>query len=162
MDDLWKLNTLSTVEDFISQQDDQSLLVLRNCIGGAYGEKSSEQEFIPSYNPKTGREFAKVPISSAIEVQAAVDAAKAAFPSWSRLTRKSRSTHLQRIASLIQENRELFAVWESVDQGKTIERARVEVDRAVSNFQYDKSPIHHLHKIRSLILCKILLDLYFA
>jgi acyl-CoA reductase-like NAD-dependent aldehyde dehydrogenase len=37
---------------------------------------------------------------------------------------------------LMEENRELFAVWETIDQGKTLERARIEVDRAVSNFSY--------------------------
>jgi acyl-CoA reductase-like NAD-dependent aldehyde dehydrogenase len=34
----------------------------------------------------------------------------------------------------MQEHREVFAVWESIDQGKTLQRARVEVDRAISNF----------------------------
>ena len=35
---------------------------------------------------------------------------------------------------LIYAHREVLAVWESLDQGKTIERARIEVERAVSNF----------------------------
>jgi acyl-CoA reductase-like NAD-dependent aldehyde dehydrogenase len=67
-------------------------------------------------------------------VDSAVLAAEAAFKTWSKTTRTERSKYLQRIAALIQENRELFAVWESIDQGKTLERGRVEVDRAVSNF----------------------------
>jgi acyl-CoA reductase-like NAD-dependent aldehyde dehydrogenase len=67
-------------------------------------------------------------------VDSAVLAAEAAFKTWSKTTRAERSKYLQRIAALIQENRELFAVWESIDQGKTLERGRVEVDRAVSNF----------------------------
>lgn len=136
MDDLWKLNTLVKVGDFISQESGRSVFALRNYVNGSYQDHSLEQDFLPSYNPKTGRILAKIPISNANGVQAAVNAAKAAFPSWSKSTRKTRSHYLQRIASLLEENRELFAVWESIDQGKTIERARVEVDRAISNFQY--------------------------
>lgn len=136
MDDLWRLNTLAGVEDFISQQDDRSILALSNYVDGSYQDHSPGQDFLASYNSKTGHIFAKIPISDANEVQAAVSAAKAAFPSWAKSTRKTRSHYLQRIASLLEENRELFAAWESIDQGKTLERARVEVDRAINNFQY--------------------------
>lgn len=136
MDQIWKLDTLSCAEAFISNQDGQSLLSLKNYIGGQFQENPSQCAFISAYNPKTGREYAKVPVSDATAVQSAVDAAKAAFPSWAKSSRRQRSHHLQRIASLLQENRELFAVWESIDQGKTLERARVEIDRAVSNFQF--------------------------
>jgi acyl-CoA reductase-like NAD-dependent aldehyde dehydrogenase len=76
----------------------------------------------------------RVPISSPYDVQNAVKAATTAFGSWSKTTRAVRSKYLQRIAALIEHNRELFAVWESIDQGKTLERARVEIDRAISNF----------------------------
>lgn len=77
----------------------------------------------------------RIPISDAPDVDAAVIAAKEAFPAWSRTSRKIRSGYLQKIATLLEENKELFAVWESIDQGQTIQRARIEVDRAVSNFQ---------------------------
>lgn len=135
MEQIWKLDTLSSAEAFISKQDGQSLLTLENYIGGQFSENTSENIFISAFNPKTGREYAKVPVSDETAVQSAVDAAKAAFPSWAKLSRRERSHHLRRIASLLQENRELLAVWESIDQGKTLERARVEIDRAVSNFQ---------------------------
>ncbi|KAJ9627569.1 hypothetical protein H2204_009608 [Knufia peltigerae] len=143
MEQIWKLDTLSSAEAFISNQDGQSLLTLENYIGGQFSENTSENIFISSFNPKTGREYAKVPVSDETAVQSAVDAAKAAFPSWAKLSRRERSHHLRRIASLLQENRELLAVWESIDQGKTLERARVEIDRAVSNFQYFSSYILH-------------------
>lgn len=87
-------------------------------------------------DPKTGQWFGTLQNSSSSEVEEAIDAANTAFKTWSRTTRAERSKYLQRIASLIQEHRELFAVWESIDQGKTINRARIEVDRAISNFTY--------------------------
>lgn len=95
---------------------------------------TESSKYIDSYEPKTGRRIARVPCASSEEVDAAVKAAKAAFPSWSKTPRAERSRYLRRISEIIAENRELFAVWESIDQGKTLERARVEVDRAVSNF----------------------------
>jgi acyl-CoA reductase-like NAD-dependent aldehyde dehydrogenase len=107
--------------------------MLQNYISNTFTSHSSS-ESIPSFNPQTGQVFGHVPLSTAQDVDTAVLAAEAAFKNWSKTTRAERSKYLQRIAALIQGNRELFAVWESIDQGKTVERARIEVDRAVSNF----------------------------
>lgn len=93
-----------------------------------------EDEYIDSFEPKTGKIYSRIPISTVADVQDAVDAATEAFQAWSRTPRAERSRYLQRIAALIQQNREVLAIWESIDQGKTLERARMEVDRAVSNF----------------------------
>lgn len=91
--------------------------------------------YVDSINPKTGKSFARVPISSAAQVDHALQAATDAFKKWSRTTAAFRSSLLQRVAFLIEENKELLAVWESIDQGKTVARARVEVDRAATNFR---------------------------
>jgi aminomuconate-semialdehyde dehydrogenase len=93
--------------------------------------------YIDSINPKTGTVFARVPCTTPGETHEAILAARAAFPSWSKTTRAERSAYLGRVSELLREHRELFAVWESIDQGKTLERARVEVDRAIANFSYD-------------------------
>jgi len=139
MEQLWTINTLPRAEAFLAQSQ-TTKVVVENYIGGQFMKSRDQQQFIDSFEPKTGRKYAEVPISSAQDVQEAVDAAAAAFTSWSRTTRQVRSKYLQRIAAIIQDNRELFAVWESIDQGKTLDRARVEVDRAVSNFLYSNVP----------------------
>lgn len=110
-------------------------LILGNSISNKFTPSTSPTpQYLPSYNPKTGKTFASVPISTAEDVSAAVSAAEAAFPAWAATPRAKRAEYLHRIAGLIREYREVFAVWESVDQGKTVERGRVEVDRAIANF----------------------------
>ncbi|KAH7250903.1 Aldehyde/histidinol dehydrogenase, partial [Fusarium tricinctum] len=97
-------------------------------------DTSSPANFFDSINPKTGKSFARVPISSAAQVDHALQAATNAFKTWSKTTAAYRSSLLERVARLVEENKELLAVWESIDQGKTLARARVEVDRAATNF----------------------------
>jgi aminomuconate-semialdehyde dehydrogenase len=129
---LWERNTLEKAHNFLTTWKSFPL-VLENYVSNTF-TSSSYFENIPSFNPQTGQLYAHVPLSTPAAVDSAVLVAEAAFKTWSKTTRAERSKYLQRIAALIQENRELFAVWESIDQGKTLERARVEVDRAVSNF----------------------------
>lgn len=136
MAELWALNTLSQAHEFISQKSPAPVVVLKNFIGGQFTRIQAD-ELLDIFEPKTGLVIGKVPISTEDDVQRAVDSASAAFPSWSQTPRKQRSEYLLRVADVLRDNRELFAVWESIDQGKTIERARVEVDRAISNFQSD-------------------------
>ncbi|KAK1829938.1 aldehyde dehydrogenase domain-containing protein [Podospora conica] len=113
-------------------------------IGGLFGYAETENiPLLDSFEPKTGRLYARMPITQEAGVELAIDHAKKAFPAWSKTTRAYRSDCLRRIADLIQEHREHFAVWESIDQGKSLERARVEVDRAVSNFSYFSTYILH-------------------
>ncbi len=108
-------------------------IILQNYIADGYVTAESTA-YIDTFNPQTGKLLGKIPNTQAEEVETAIRAAKDAFPAWSTTSRAERSRYLRRISELIEENRELFAVWESIDQGKTLARARVEVDRAVSNF----------------------------
>jgi len=129
---LWECNTLEKAHLYLKHNKD-SPLVLLNYVSNSFTPLASE-EHIDSFDPKTGKVYSHIPLSSASDVDHAVLAAETAFKTWSKTTRAERSKYLQKIAALIQKNRELFAVWESIDQGKTVERARVEVDRAISNF----------------------------
>lgn len=115
---------------------------LQNYVGGTF-TSPDDCQYIESFDPRTGKLIAEVPCTQPIEVKAAIRAAKAAFPAWSKTPRAQRSAYLRRVAELIQEDRENFAVWESMDQGKTIERARLEVDRAIANFMYFSTFILH-------------------
>ncbi|KAK7962649.1 uncharacterized protein PG986_003474 [Apiospora aurea] len=158
--DAWLCDTLEKAEAFIasphhassssSDKGGRYKIAMQNYVGGSFTEPpptsastTTTSQYIDAVDPKTGRTFGQVPISSADEVEHALRAATEAFGPWSATPAAARSKHLQRVAQLIQEHRELFAVWESIDQGKTLERARVEVDRAVSNFNYFSTFILH-------------------
>ncbi|RFU30455.1 hypothetical protein B7463_g5888, partial [Scytalidium lignicola] len=139
--DIRSLDTLPKAEAFLHGSNSPRI-VISNFISNSFTPHSSS-DYIDSFDPKTGNAYARVPISSASEVEDAITSAAEAFKSWCKTSRGVRSKYLQRIAQLIQENRELLAVWESIDQGKTLERARIEVDRAISNFSYFSTYILH-------------------
>jgi acyl-CoA reductase-like NAD-dependent aldehyde dehydrogenase len=129
---IWTCDTLDKARDFL-QETSEGHVTLENFISNAVIPHDSES-WVDSYEPKTGRLLSKVPISSSEDVQKAVAVATVAFSTWSKTSRAERSKYMQRIVALIKQNKELFAVWESMDQGKTLERARIEIDRAISNF----------------------------
>ncbi|KAK2678729.1 RmlC-like jelly roll fold [Fusarium oxysporum f. sp. vasinfectum] len=138
----WRFQTLESIDRFISSDNVSAQLSLQNYVSNGF-DTSLTANYVDSINPKTGKSFARVPISSAAQVDHALQAATDAFQTWSRTTADFRSSLLQRVAFLIEENKELLAVWESIDQGKTVARARVEVDRAATNFRYFATFILH-------------------
>ncbi|KAK3393294.1 aldehyde dehydrogenase domain-containing protein [Podospora didyma] len=149
LDVLFECDTLEKAADLLYRVRITSGIEVSSFISGVHvsvtyrSQRDPPETTVDSFEPKTGRLLAKVTCSREETVRDAVEAAKAAFPAWSKTTRAQRSQHLQRVAQLIQEHAELFAVWESIDQGKTIERARVEVERAVANFSYFSTYILH-------------------
>src|SRR4029077_6198674 len=72
----------------------------------------------------TGAEIASVPAASLPQVEAAVRAAEAAFPSWSRTSPKDRSLALLRIAEEIEADADGYAALESRNTGKPLAAAR--------------------------------------
>jgi aminomuconate-semialdehyde/2-hydroxymuconate-6-semialdehyde dehydrogenase len=107
-----------------------------NYINGSYVEPKSNA-WIDNYNPSNGEVYGQIPNSSAEDVEAAYQAAKAAFPSWSSTTLEERSTILNKIASLIQENLADLAHAESLDNGKPLSLAtQIDIPRANSNFKF--------------------------
>src|SRR6185436_14311043 len=58
------------------------------------------------------------------DVDAAVAAARKAFPIWSALTPHARARHLYALARAVQKHSRLLAVLESMDNGKSIRETR--------------------------------------
>jgi acyl-CoA reductase-like NAD-dependent aldehyde dehydrogenase len=134
-DAIWRCDTLEKANLLIHSRP--TPILLPNFIAGELSLPSSAStSFIDSYEPKTGALLCRLPCAQPQDVDAAIRHARAAFPAWSKTTRAERSRHLRRVSELLQEHREVFAVWESIDQGKTLGRARIEVDRAIANFSY--------------------------
>ncbi|KAK9954065.1 hypothetical protein ABG768_016172 [Culter alburnus] len=120
---------------------DIKYLVLENYIGGKFVPCS---RLIDSFNPSTGEVYCKVPDSGPEEVDAAVKAAKEAFPDWSAKSPAERSKVLNKLADLIEARLEEFAQAESRDQGKTITFARnVDIPRSAYNFRFFASSVLH-------------------
>src|SRR5687768_7685502 len=90
-------------------------------IGGAWTKPGQTFEVI---DPSSTRPLARTTQGSAEDVDAAVGAARKAFPAWSRLTPHARARHLYALARMVQRNSRLFAVLESMDNGKPIRETR--------------------------------------
>ena len=75
-------------------------------------------------NPATGASLAEITDGTAADVDAAVKAARTAFKSWGALSGYERGKYLYAIARMIQKHSRLFAVLESMDNGKPIRETR--------------------------------------
>src|SRR3984893_10697472 len=95
----------------------------RPFIDGRFRDAPDAQTFA-SINPRNGQPIAKLTQCGQAEVDAAVAAAAAAFPDWSRLSGHLRARYLYAIARQIQKHSRLFAVLETLDNGKPIRESR--------------------------------------
>ncbi|RXN00133.1 Aldehyde dehydrogenase family 8 member A1 [Acipenser ruthenus] len=121
--------------------DQRTHLMLENYIGGKFLPCT---KYVDAYDPSVGEVYCKVPDSDKEEVDAAVKAAKEAFPAWSCKSPQERSQVLNKLADLIDAHREEFAQAESKDQGKTLTYARtVDIPRSSYNFRFFASSILH-------------------
>jgi len=114
-----------------------------NYIDGEFVEPKSN-DFLDNYNPATGEVYSLIPDSDKKDVEQAVNAAKAAFPSWSALTRDERSAHMMNVSNRIMERLDELAMAESTDNGKPIWLAtKVDIPRASENFKFFATAILH-------------------
>jgi aldehyde dehydrogenase (NAD+) len=92
-------------------------------IGGAWAP-SSEAVTFETQEPANGRVLARIAQGSVTDVDRAVRAARAAQPGWYALGGHGRARHLYALARLVQRHSRLFAVLESLDNGKPIRESR--------------------------------------
>jgi aldehyde dehydrogenase (NAD+) len=90
-------------------------------IDGAWSEAD---ETFGSFNPADGSELAQVTQATQADVERAVEAARRAQPGWVALGGHGRARILYSLARLLQKHARLFAVLETLDNGKTIRETR--------------------------------------
>jgi betaine-aldehyde dehydrogenase len=90
---------------------------LQNYINGEFVD-SAEGETEPVLNPATAEQIAEAPLSTAEDVNRAVEAAKIAFEGWGVTTPGERSLALLKLADRLEEHGEELADLESADAGK--------------------------------------------
>ncbi len=86
--------------------------------------------------PSQGKPFTEVASAGAAEVDAAVAAAKAAFPHWSGLTAVARAELLFKFSDLVRLNAEELATLEARNVGKPIGDARWEANHVADTLRY--------------------------
>ena len=97
--------------------------VFKHYIGGAWVEPADGGRF-ESIDPSTGVSLGRVAQGTAADVDAAVRAARTAYPAWSALTPHARARHLYALARTVQKHSRFLAVLETLDNGKTIRETR--------------------------------------
>jgi len=109
---------------------------LCNYIGGEFLCQSGD-EWMNVLEPASGHRFARVPLSTAEDVDAAVASAREAQPAWSSLSMSDRAGWLDQIADALEVRYDDIASLESRDTGKPISLARaVDAHRSVTNFRF--------------------------
>ena len=105
-------------------------------IGGKWVDASDKETF-KVYNPADASLLSECAQATKEDVDAAVESAWKAFESWKKTTPAQRAVILNKIADVIDENKEFLALVESMDNGKPIrETLAVDVPLAAEHFRY--------------------------
>jgi aminomuconate-semialdehyde/2-hydroxymuconate-6-semialdehyde dehydrogenase len=119
------------------------MVSIENYIGGDLVRPISG-EYLDNFNPATGEVYSHIPDSDDRDIENAIEAAKSAFPSWSKTSEELRHDVLIRLASLIERDLDELAAAESIDNGKPLSLAKsVDIPRAVSNFKFYATAAMH-------------------
>ena len=107
-----------------------------NFIGGEFVAPVRGQYF-DVITPITGMPYTQAARSTAEDIELALDAAHAAAPKWGRTPAAERANVLLRIADRIDQNLELLAYAETVDNGKAIrETLNADIPLSSDHFRY--------------------------
>lgn len=110
--------------------------VYKNYIGGKWVESRSGQTFA-SVNPANSSEVIGVFQRSATDdVVAAIDAAHAAFPAWSRTPAPARADIILRVGLLLEQYKDELATLETCEMGKVLEEGRGDVQEGIDMAKY--------------------------
>ena len=94
-------------------------------------------EWLDNVEPATGSNYNRMPRSGSDDVEAAVDAARRAFPEWRAWSPADRRALLMRLADKVAENAAMLAEAEARDNGKPISvAAAVDIPRAEHNLRF--------------------------
>jgi 1-pyrroline dehydrogenase len=107
---------------------------LENFIGGEF--RAGAGPAIEVIDPATGEGIASVASVGPEQLDAAVDAAAAAFPAWSGTSPAERATALLAMAQAIEDHEAAFSSLESLNVGKPISGVPEEIGFAVDNLRF--------------------------
>ena len=104
-------------------------------INGAFTAPAAE--LFASRNPASGETLAQLSQADIATIDSAVAAANAAQPGWAALSPHQRARYLYALARLLQKHSRLFAVLETLDNGKPIRESRdVDIPLAIRHFYH--------------------------
>lgn len=108
--------------------------VLQNYVNGEW-RSSSATDYLDVVNPATNQILAKVPMSSAAELDEAAQFAAEAFKSWRRVPPTDRVQYLFKLKVLMDQQIDDLAQTITLECGKTVAEAKGEMQRAIENVE---------------------------
>jgi malonate-semialdehyde dehydrogenase (acetylating) / methylmalonate-semialdehyde dehydrogenase len=131
-----------------SVESTATAVTLPNYIGGGWREVSGV-EALEDHDPASGDLLARVPLSGAAEVDAAVAAARAAAPKWRAVAVQQRARIVLALREALVEHQEEIARLVATDMGKTLDDAYGEVGRGIESVEA-AAAVPHLIKGENL------------
>jgi malonate-semialdehyde dehydrogenase (acetylating)/methylmalonate-semialdehyde dehydrogenase len=111
---------------------------LQNYINGQFVNASSARK-LAVISPIDGNHLSDVPMSTAKDLDAAVKAAKLAFPGWSRTPIKERVQVFFRYKYLLEQNLKELAELVQEENGKTYGEAAAEIEKCIELTEFATS-----------------------
>ncbi|MGC2409892.1 MAG: aldehyde dehydrogenase [Methyloceanibacter sp.] len=107
-----------------------------NFIGGAW-VAPVDGRYFDNISPITGKPVCQIARSQAADIELALDAAHKAKDAWGKTSPAARAAILNKIADRIDENLEIIASVETIDNGKPIRETRLaDIPLAADHFRY--------------------------
>jgi malonate-semialdehyde dehydrogenase (acetylating) / methylmalonate-semialdehyde dehydrogenase len=106
------------------------IATLDNFIGGRW-VAAHAQDFLDVRNPAVGDVIGRTPLSTAVDVDAAVQAAVRAFPAWRETPVNTRAQVLYKFKALLELRFDDLARTVTTEHGKTLDEARGSVRRGI-------------------------------
>ncbi|HWD84269.1 MAG TPA: CoA-acylating methylmalonate-semialdehyde dehydrogenase, partial [Solirubrobacteraceae bacterium] len=105
--------------------------LLDNYIAGSWTPVTGATEVLDVINPSTGQTLARVPLSGAADLDAAVQAARGALPAWRSVSTVGRARKLFELRERLSARADEMARTVTTEMGKTLVDARAEVARMI-------------------------------
>lgn len=107
-----------------------NLLIGGEWVGGG------GREHVPVINPATEEVLGELPLASGADLDRALAAARDAYPAWRAMPPHERGQILRRAAELLRERIDHIARIATMEEGKTLPEARVELGMAAGIFEW--------------------------
>lgn len=112
------------------------VIKIENMIAGQLSAPSDGQ-YLENVNPAIGEAYSQVPDSGIVDIDAAVESAERVFAQWSGKPEMERAAIINRIADLVDRDREKLVRAETDDNGKPLKLARaVDIPRVSTNLRF--------------------------
>src|SRR5215216_7576272 len=121
---------------------------LQNFVGGSFVDATVD-ETLEDRDPATGELAARIPLSGAADVDAAVSAARSAQPAWREVPPQERGRAVLALRDQLLRHRQELTALVTADMGKTLADADGEVGRGIESVE-SAAAIPHLLKGETL------------